>query len=70
MVHFYLIHALAVAIGVVQGFAVSQMLTLMSFFPKGYGVPLPAVYAIWFAVVAALYPLCRWVSEVKARRSD
>ena len=70
VVHFYVIHALAVALGVAQGFAASQMLTLMSFFPKGYGVPLPAVYVIWFAVVAALYPLCRWVSEVKARRSD
>lgn len=68
--HFYLIHALAVGLGVLQGFQASQMLTLMLFFPKGYGLPLPAVYLVWFAVVASLYPLCRWVSDVKARRSD
>jgi uncharacterized membrane protein len=68
--HFYLIHALAVALGVLQGFQASQMMTLMLFFPKGYGLPLPGVYLVWFAVVAALYPLCRWVSEVKARRAD
>jgi hypothetical protein len=68
--HFYLIHALAVALGVLQGFQASQMMTLMLFFPKGYGLPLPGVYLVWFAVVAVLYPLCRWVSEVKARRAD
>ena len=68
--HFYVIHALAVGLGVLQGFKASQMLTLMIFFPKGYGVPLPAVYLVWFAVVASLYPLCRWVSAVKARRTD
>jgi len=28
------------------------------------------VYLIWLAVVATLYPLCRWVASVKARRTD
>jgi uncharacterized membrane protein len=70
MVHFYVIHALAVMLGVLQGFKASQMMTLLIFFPKGYGVPLPAVYLVWLAVVASLYPLCRWVSAVKARRTD
>jgi hypothetical protein len=31
-------------------------------------VTLPVVYAIWIAVVVALYPLCRWFAGVKARR--
>ena len=65
-----LIHALSVALGVAQGFAASQMLTFMAFFPKGYGLSLPLVYVVWLAVVAALYPLVRWVSAVKARRTD
>jgi uncharacterized membrane protein len=68
--HFYLIHALAVGVGVLQGFQASQMTTIMLFFPEGYGVSLPVVYVIWIAVVASLYPLCRWVSDVKARRTD
>jgi hypothetical protein len=68
--HFYLIHTVSVVLGVAQGFAASQMLTFMAFFPKGYGVSLPLVYVVWVAVVAALYPLVRWVAAVKARRTD
>jgi hypothetical protein len=45
-------------------------MTFMVFYPKGYGLSLPLVYAVWLFVVAALYPLCRWVASVKARRSD
>jgi len=68
--HFYLIHTLSIALGVAQGFAASQFLTFMVFYPKGYGLPLPLVYVVWLIVVAALYPLVRWVSAVKARRID
>jgi uncharacterized membrane protein len=28
--------------------------------PPSYGFGLPGVYAIWLAVIAALYPVCRW----------
>jgi uncharacterized membrane protein len=68
--HFYLIHALSVLLGVAQGFDARQFMTFMVFYPKGYGLSLPLVYAVWLFVVAALYPLCRWVASVKARRSD
>jgi uncharacterized membrane protein len=68
--HFYLIHALSVVVGVAQGFAVSQMLTFVQFYPHGYGLPLAGVYAVWLLVVALLYPWCRWVGAVKARRRD
>jgi uncharacterized membrane protein len=67
--HFYLAHALAVVIGVCQGYTLSQMMTLFAFNPKGFGVGLPAVYGLWLLVVVLLYPLCRWVAAVKARRS-
>jgi hypothetical protein len=46
------------------------MFTAFIFYPKGYGVPLLGVYAVWGLVVAMLYPLCRWVVGVKARRRD
>jgi uncharacterized membrane protein len=68
--HFYLIHVGAMLLGVAQGFAAQQFLTHYRFFPKGYGVSLWGVYAIWIAIVLLLYPLCRWVAGVKARRQD
>jgi hypothetical protein len=36
----------------------------------GWGFDLPVVYAVWAAVVVALYPACRWFAGVKARRRD
>jgi uncharacterized membrane protein len=68
--HLYLIHALAIALGVAQGFAAGQFLTHYRFFPQGFGVGLLGVYVIWIVVVIALYPFCRWVAAVKARRQD
>ena len=68
--HLYLIHALAIALGVAQGFAAEQFLTPYRFFPKGFGVGLLEVYLIWIAVVIVLYPFCRWVAAMKARRQD
>jgi uncharacterized membrane protein len=68
--HLYLIHALAIALGVAQGFAAGQFLTHYRFFPQGFGVGLPGVYLIWIVVVIVLYPFCRWVAAVKARRQD
>ncbi|HEU4686717.1 MAG TPA: heparan-alpha-glucosaminide N-acetyltransferase domain-containing protein [Vicinamibacterales bacterium] len=68
--HLYFIHALAVLLGVAQGFAAEQFFTPYRFFPKGFGVDLSGVYLIWIAVVVILYPLCRWVAAMKARRQD
>lgn len=68
--HFYLAHLLAVAIGLAQGFRVEQMWTFFAFFPQGFGLPLGGVYFAWIAVVAMLYPFCRWIAGIKARRKD
>jgi uncharacterized membrane protein len=65
--HFYLLHAMSVALGVAQGFAASQLMTFPPFYPAGYGVTLGWVYVGWAAAVLALYPLCRWMAGVKAR---
>ena len=68
--HLYLIHAGALLLGVSQGFAAEQFLTHYRYFPKGYGLSLGGVYLFWIAVVAILYPFCRWLASVKARRTD
>jgi uncharacterized membrane protein len=68
--HFYLIHTLAIVVGTAQGYSPGDMVTLFLFFPKGYGVPLWGVYALWVVVIAIMYPLCRWVAGVKSRRRD
>jgi len=70
MAHLYLIHVIALLLGVAQGFGATQFLTHYRFFPAGFGVGLPGVYLIWIAVVALLYPLCRWMTNLKARRKD
>ncbi len=38
--------------------------------PVGYGLNLPGIYAVWLAVVVALYPLCRWFAGIKRRRTE
>ena len=65
--HLYLVHAVAVAAGVAQGYPVSSMLVFHGFTPVGYGFGLPVVYLVWMLVVAALYPLCRRYAELKGR---
>jgi uncharacterized membrane protein len=65
--HLYLVHALAVAAGVLQGFPASSIRTAFLFLPEGYGFGLPVVYLVWLAAVAALYPLCRRYASIKAR---
>lgn len=68
--HFFLIHILSIVLGLAQGFSVSQMCTAFLFYPEGYGVPLWGVYIVWVILIAMLYPFCRWVEGVKARRRD
>jgi uncharacterized membrane protein len=65
--HFYLLHALSLLLGAMQGIPVRELLTFPPFYPKGYGVSLPVVYAVWTFVVVSLYPFCRWVASAKAR---
>ena len=68
--HFFLIHILSVLLGVTQGFNARQFLAPFFFYPKNYGVTLPGVYVVWILVMAILYPFCRWLAAVKARRRD
>jgi uncharacterized membrane protein len=66
-VHFFLIHGLALLLGVAQGYPATAFLDVYYFFPKGYGVPLWGVYLAWMLVIALLYPWVRFMAGVKAR---
>lgn len=68
--HFYLIHILSVCLGLLQGFTLQQMLTISIFYPMGFGLGLPGVYVVWVLIVLMLYPFCRWMAGLKARRRD
>jgi uncharacterized membrane protein len=59
--HIYLIHALAV----VTGFALTGIFAIT---PR-LGFSLPEIYLVWLAVLAMLYPICRWFAGAKARGS-
>jgi uncharacterized membrane protein len=39
-------------------------------FPDDFGYGLLATYVVWIAIVAVLYPVCRWYAAVKQRRRD
>jgi hypothetical protein len=66
----YLLHALAILLGVIQGFDARQFLVMAWAFPPGYGVPLIWLYPIWIGVVALLYPFCRWVAAGQGAARD
>ncbi len=68
--HFYVLHLLSVGLGMMQGFQLSQMWTFFIFYPEGYGFGLVGVYLVWAVVMLMLYPFCRAVAGVKARRRD
>jgi uncharacterized membrane protein len=76
VVHFPLIHLLAVAVcyaryGAAHWMFESPDLAHYPFTaPPGWGFSLPIVYVIWALVVCLMYPLCRWYAGLKARRGD
>ncbi len=69
--HIFVIHALAVAIAFAQSGEVRriQVVTHADRVPAWYGLPLPAVYLAWIAVVAAFYLPCRAFGRLKAERA-
>ena len=76
VLHFYLIHLLAVGVSFVRYGEVAQMFRSpdLGHFPfsapPGWDVGLAAIYLIWIGVVAALYPLCRGFAGFRARHRE
>jgi uncharacterized membrane protein len=75
VLHFFLIHLLAVAASFFRYGEVGEMFRSpdLAHFPfsapPGWGASLPAIYAVWIAVLLIMFPLCRWYAGVKKRSS-
>src|ERR1043166_1684458 len=67
LLHIYLIHAVALLIGMIQGINIRAMISPFPEFPDKYGTGLPVIYAVWLGVVMILYRPCRWFAGVKQR---
>lgn len=77
VLHLPLIHAVAIGLTWLRYGAPSFLFlppptlgTPRDLFPPDYGWSLGVTYAVWIAVVMALYPLCLWLSRLKQRRRD
>jgi uncharacterized membrane protein len=74
VLHFYLIHLLAVAASGVRYGQVREVFRSpdLAHFPfsapSGWDLGPPFVYAVWVLVLVLLYPLCRWYAGVRQRR--
>jgi hypothetical protein len=66
-------HGLAIIAGRMAGKPTDYLFGDLAFGPApppGYGFGLGAVYVLWVVGVVMLYPPCRWLAGVKARRHD
>ncbi|MFM9946192.1 MAG: DUF1624 domain-containing protein [Bacteroidia bacterium] len=70
ILHIYLIHAVAFVIFFASGYHLSDLdpQSVFGGFPKGFGVPLWAVYLLWALVVVILYFPCRWYNKYKSSK--
>jgi uncharacterized membrane protein len=70
VLHIFLAHFAAGVVALATGYGVQLLTNLFLFLPDGWGFGLTGVYVAWIAVLAALYPACRWFAELKQRRTD
>ena len=75
IIHIWLIHLFAMVLVVLQGHSWTDMTGFTGWVDgmpnlKGYCLPLSAVYIIWIALVAVLYPLCKKYDRYKSSHKD
>ncbi|HEX6164839.1 MAG TPA: heparan-alpha-glucosaminide N-acetyltransferase domain-containing protein [Vicinamibacterales bacterium] len=76
VLHFFAAHAAIVALSLIRygssamGFMFQPVPSMggpLKSFPPDFGYDLWVAYVVWVAVVAVLYPVCRWFAGVKER---
>lgn len=74
LLHVWIAHALAVAVGLAVGVPPSAFLNMITdpsrVIEAGWGFSLWGVYLAWATVLVVLYPLSRWFEGVKRHRRD
>lgn len=75
LIHIYLIHLLATIFYFAQGNGLEKAFESVRQLPflfviPGQGYSLGIVYAVWIAVILALYPICRWYDLYKSRHRE
>jgi uncharacterized membrane protein len=70
ILHIPLAHVAAGLLALATGHGVGVLTNLFVFLPDGWGFGLTGVYVAWAALLAALYPACRWFAQLKQRRTD
>lgn len=75
LIHWYVLHTLVLVFFFASGHTMVDALSSLKTIPvlgviPGEGYSLSVVYAVWFVVVAALYPLCRWYDAYKSSHKE
>ena len=75
ILHFYILHSIAVILYLTRGHSMEEGMKGVQRLPfkftiPGEGYDLWVVYAIWLAVVIALYPLCKWYDNYKTNHKE
>ncbi len=70
VLHIALAHLAAGLIALWMGFGTAVLADMFLKLPDGWGFGLAGVYLAWAGVLATLYPVCHWFSDVKRRRRD
>jgi hypothetical protein len=70
ILHFYLIHLVAMTLSLLRGHSYSEGLAgapgiPFKFIFPGEGLSLGGTYLVWILIVASLYPACKWFSRYK-----
>ena len=68
VLHLYAARGAAVALESARGFSLREVEAFAASRapPENFGVGLVGTYVAWMALVAALYPVCRWFARVQA----
>ena len=72
ILQWYVIHPLAILAALARGFPIIWLFTppFPGPPPPGWPLNLPAIYALWPAVLAIMYWPCQWFAGVKRRHRD
>lgn len=71
-VHLYVIVGASFLFEMAHGYQISEIVSILrrSRPPPDYGAGLSGVYVVWFVIILALFPVCRWFANYKNAHSS